>query len=110
VNAKPLLRSVLPELAGRIEAALRTQGEDRVADQVGGLRITAVCQCDQEFCGSFHTARRPMKRWLLHGRQVVVADDEPGEIAIDVVRNEIAYVEVLFVDGVRERLAGLRDD
>ena len=101
------MRAVLPELAARMESALRAQGEERVADQVAGLRITAVCQCDQEYCGSFHTARRPMKRWLIHGRQVTLADGGQGEVALDVVRGEIAYVEVLFVDGVRERLADL---
>ncbi len=104
----PLVGAVLPELAARMESALRAQGEERVADQVAGLRITAVCRCDQEYCGSFHTARRPMKRWMLHGRQVTLTDDGPGEVALDVVRGEIAYVEVLFVDNVRERLAGLR--
>jgi hypothetical protein len=108
VTEEPLVRAVLPELAARMETALRAQGEERVADQVAGLRITAVCPCDQEFCGSFHTARRPMKRWMLRGRQVTLADGGPGEVALDVVRGEIAYVEVLFVDRVRERLAGLR--
>jgi hypothetical protein len=107
-DEQPLVRSVLPGLADRMETALRAQGEERVADQVAELRITAVCPCDQEFCGSFHTAKRPMKRWMLRGRQITLADDGPGEVSIDVVQNEVAYVEVLFVDGVRERLAGLR--
>ena len=110
MTERPLVRRVLPGLAERIETALRAQGEERVADQVAELRITAVCPCDQEFCGSFHTAKRPMKRWMLRGRPVAIADGGPGEIAVDVVRGEVAYVEVLFVDGVRERLAGLRDD
>jgi hypothetical protein len=109
VTEPPLVRDVLPALANRIESALRAQGEDRAADQVPGLRITAVCPCDQEFCGSFHTAKRPMKRWMLRGRQVTLADGGPGEVAIDIVRGEIAYVEILFVDGVRGRLAGLEE-
>ena len=103
----PLVRSVLPGLAGRMEAALRAQGEERLADQVPGLRITAVCPCEQPFCGSFHTLKRPMKRWFMRGRQVELADGGPGEVVVEVVRGEIAYVEVLSLEDVREALSSL---
>ena len=103
----PLVEAVLPQLAARIEAALRAQGEPRLADQVATLRITAVCPCDQPFCGSFHTLRRPFMRWFIRGRQIEVRDGSPGEIAVDVVRGEIAYVEVLHLDDVRATLARL---
>ena len=105
MSEAPLVRDVLPGLARRMEAALRAQGEQRLADQVPALRLTAVCTCEQPFCGSFHTAKRPMKRWFIRGRQVELADGGPGEVAVDVVRGEIAYVEVLFLDEVREALA-----
>jgi hypothetical protein len=107
VTEPPLVEAVLPQLAGRIEATLRAQGEERLAEQVPTLRITELCPCDQPYCGSFHTLRRPIKRWFIRGRQVELRDDGPGEISVDVVRGEIAYVEVLYVDGVRERLARL---
>jgi len=90
-----------------MEASLRAQGEDRLADQVADLRITAVCKCDQPFCASFHTLKRPMKRWFMRGRQVELADGGPGEVVVEVVRGEIAYVEVLYLDDVREALAAL---
>jgi hypothetical protein len=90
-----------------MEAAFRAQGEGRLADQMQALRITAVCTCDQPFCGSFHTLSRPMKRWFIRGRQVELADGGPGEVVVDVVRGEIAYVEVLYLDDVREALARL---
>ncbi len=103
----PLVATVLPGLAERIEAALRARGEDRLADQVGTLRITAVCPCEQPFCGSFHTLTRPFKRWFIRGRQVELDDGGPGEIVVDVVRGEIAYVEVVHLDEVRDALARL---
>jgi hypothetical protein len=105
VTRQPYLVWVLPDLARRIEAALRACGEPRLAEQVAGLRITAVCQCAQPFCASFHTATRPMKRWFVRGRQLELHDDGPGEIAIDVVRGEIVYVEALYLDDVRSALA-----
>jgi hypothetical protein len=88
-----------------MESALRAQGEERLADQIAALRITAVCTCELPFCGSFHTSKRPMKRWFIRGRQVELADGGPGDVAVDVVRGEIAYVEVLYLDDVREALA-----
>jgi hypothetical protein len=109
MSEAPLVAEVVPGLSRRIEAALRTQGEFALADQVPGLRITTVCRCDQPFCGSFHTSKRPMKRWFIRGRQVEIADGEPGEIVLDVVRGEIAYVEVLYLDDVRERMLRLPD-
>ena len=103
----PLVEAVLPRprRADRGDAA-RT-GEERLAERVPTLRITEVCPCDQPYCGSFHTLKRPIKRWFIRGRQVELRDDGPGEISVDVVRGEIAYVEVLYVDGVRETLARL---
>ncbi len=109
MSQAPLVAEVLPGLARRMESALRAQGEVRLVEQVPGLRITAVCPCEQPFCGSFHTSKRPMKRWFIRGRQVEIADGEPGEIVLDVVRGEIAYVEVLYLDDVRDRLLRLKD-
>lgn len=108
MSEAPLLRAVLPELAARMESALCAQGEERVAEQIGELRITAVCTCEEPSCGSFHTAKLPMRRWFMRGRQIELQDDGPGVITIDVVRGEIAYVEVLRVDRVRQALVGLR--
>lgn len=107
MNEGPLLRALLPAFADRLEAGLRAQGESRLADQVAGLRVTAACKCDQQSCGSFHTLRTPMKRWFIRGRQVELTDGGPGQVVVDVVRGEIAYVEVLDVDGVRDTLAAL---
>ena len=91
-----------------MEVALRAQGEERLAEQVDGLRITDVCSCDQPYCASFHTGVAPMKRWVMRGRQVELADGGPGSVTVDVIRGEIAYVEVLGLDDVRRTLDLLR--
>ena len=108
MSQAPLVRAVLPGLAARMEAALRAQGEERIAEQVDGLRITGVCPCEEPSCGSFHTAKLPMRRWFMRGRQIELLDGGPGDVTIDVVRGEIAYVEVLRLDEVRRALVGLR--
>jgi hypothetical protein len=107
MSEPPRVRAVFPDLAGRIEAGLQAQGEERLAEQVNGLRITAVCTCEHSYCGSFYTSTRPMKRWFMRGRQVTLADGEPGEITVDVVRGEIAYIEVLHLENVRRTLFAL---
>ena len=91
-----------------MEVALRAQGEERLAEQVDGLRITEVCSCDQPYCASFHTGIAPMKRWVMRGRQVELADGGPGEVTVDVVGGENAYVEVLHLDDVRGSLSRLQ--
>jgi hypothetical protein len=104
MSEPPLVRAVLPDLAARIEAGLQAQGEERIAEQIDDLRITAVCTCEHSYCGSFYTSTRPMKRWFMRGRQVTIEDGEPGEITVDVVRGEISYVEVLHLEHVRQAL------
>jgi len=106
-EAEPLVATLLPELAERMEAALRAQGELRIADEVAALRITGVCRCGQPACGSFHTGPKPIKRWLMRGRQIELRDGGPGDVILDVVRGEIAYVEVLGLDDVRDTVARL---
>jgi hypothetical protein len=101
------MAAVSPELAQGIEAELRAQGEEQLADQVPGLRVTEICRCELPYCGSFWTTRRPMKRWLLRGRQVTLTGELPARVLLDVVRGEIVYVEVLHWDDVREALLGL---
>ena len=98
----PLVADILPELAERLEVLLRERGEEFLAAEVAKLRITAVCRCDNDHCGSFYTIDRPMKRWFRRGRQVDLGAGLPGSVILDVVGGEIVYVEVLFWDEVRD--------
>lgn len=105
-DGTPLV-AVAPSLARAMEDALRAQGEEQLAHGVPELRITTICRCEQPYCGSFWTTTLPMKRWLMRGRQVELRGDHPGQVTLDVVRGEIAYVEVLHWDDVRDAVARL---
>jgi len=94
----PLLRERLPHLATELERLLRDQERPDLAEQIATLRITAVCPCEVEGCGSFYTAR-PMKRWFRRGRQVAL-----GDIVVDSIDGEVVFIEVLGRPDVRAAL------
>jgi hypothetical protein len=95
---KPLLCRRAPAFADELEEVLRAAGRAELADQVAGLRITAVCQCEVEGCASFSTAM-PMKRWFRRGALV-----EAGDLVVNTIDGEIVYVEVLDRPDVRAAL------
>jgi hypothetical protein len=94
----PLVHEVLPALTAELERLLTEEGRGDLAAQLPALRITVVCPCEVEGCGSFYTAR-PIRRWLRRGRQVQV-----GDVAVDTIDGEIVFVEVLGRPEVREAL------
>jgi hypothetical protein len=100
---------LLPQLATELEASLAARNRPALVAQIDDLRITAVCPCIVESCGSFHTAKRPMVRWFRRGEQIHL-DDVVGTIVVDVVGGEIVYVEVLDRPEIREALSSLRTD
>jgi hypothetical protein len=93
-----LVREVLPALAAELERELAAAGRPDLAEQVPALRLVAICPCEVEGCGSFHTGR-PLKRWFRRGRQVPV-----GDLVVDTIDGEIVFVEVLGRPEVREAL------
>jgi hypothetical protein len=94
----PLLRERAPAFAVELEAVLRTEGRPELADQVPGLRITALCQCELEGCASFSTVL-PMKRWFRRGALVPA-----GDVVVNTIDGEIAFVEALDRPDVRTAL------
>lgn len=106
----PLVARVAPELAELLEASLRARGEAELAAQVAALRITRVCRCEQPYCGSFWTTARPLKRWLIRGREIELGGRGQRRVTVSVVRGEIAYVEVLFWDEVRDAVARVPEE
>jgi hypothetical protein len=101
MRAGARVADVVPELAAELEAGLRGQRRPDLAEQVAELRITAVCRCAVEGCGSFYTGR-PITRWFRRGRQV-----EVGDLVVDTIDGEIVYVEVLGRPEVRAALRRL---
>jgi len=95
---KPLLRERAPAFASELERTLREAGRPELADQVAGLRITALCECDVEGCASFSTVL-PMKRWFRRGALVPA-----GDLVVNTIDGEIAHVEVLDRPDVRAAL------
>jgi hypothetical protein len=98
MSEKPKLRERAPAFAAELEEALRSEGRPELAEQVAGLRVTALCGCDVEGCASFSTVL-PMKRWLRRGKLVPA-----GDLVVNTIDGEIAHVEVLDRPDVRAAL------
>ncbi len=98
---RPLVRDVLPGLADELERSLGELGRPELAQQVGSLRLWAVCPCEVEGCGSFYTAL-PMKRWFRRGKEVVV-----GDLAVNTIDGDIVFVEVLGRPDIHKTLVSL---
>jgi hypothetical protein len=100
VTPSILVAEALPELAAELEGLLRDARRPDLAEQIPSLRISAICSCTVETCGSFYTGR-PIKRWFRRGQQVAV-----GDLVIDTIDGEIVFVEVLGRPEVRAALHG----
>ncbi len=98
MSERPLLRERAPAFAVELEEALRAEGRPELADQIPGLRITALCPCEVEGCASFSTVL-PMKRWFRRGALVPA-----GELVVNTIDGEIAFVEALDRPDVRAAL------
>lgn len=92
----PLLRTTWPVFATELAAALDACDEDQLKDQVERLRIVEVCSCADDFCQSFHTAPKPPGPYGDGHRNVCLDAPWPGYLILDVVYDDIVYVEVLY--------------
>jgi hypothetical protein len=90
-----LLRRTWPVFADELAAVLEAAGEDQLTDQVDRLRIVAVCVCEDDLCQSFYTAAKPAGTYGDGHRNVCLDPPWPGYLVLDVVHDNITYVEVL---------------
>jgi hypothetical protein len=98
-----LLAETLPSLAHELEQLLQKEGEAELAAQVPRLKIVDRCRCGDTFCASFYTQPEPKGTY---GPSHRCLELEPGEgmLLLDVVANEIAHVEILNRDDIRQKL------
>jgi hypothetical protein len=99
-----LLVDLLPAFAAELEHALRSDGEDDLAEQVDSLLVESLCGCGDDFCSSLYTGARPEAAWGPSLRSVTPAI-ATGMVILDVVDDVIRYVEVLHRDDVEAALA-----
>ncbi len=92
----PLLRTTWPVFTAELVAALHAEAEERLADQVGDLRIVEVCDCGDDFCQSFYTGPRPVGAYGEGHRNVCLDAPWPGDLVLDVIDDDIRKVEVLY--------------
>ena len=98
-----LLTDTLPAFSAELRQLLEEKGESELAAQVPGLMILDRCRCGDDFCATFYTRPKPQGAYGLGHRNVVLAPDA-GTIILDVVDGEIACVEVLDRDDVRQKV------
>jgi hypothetical protein len=97
----PLLGARWPVFAAELAAALDAAGEDRLAEHAGRLRIVDVCACGDDFCQSFYTGPKPAGAYGDGHRNVCLDAPWPGYLILDVVDDDIMYVEVLYRSPLR---------
>jgi hypothetical protein len=102
---RPLLTDTLPEFATELQQLLTEKGEPDLAAQVPGLLIFDCCRCGDDICcGTFYTQPKPEGAYGPGHRNLRLMPNEGTLLILDVVRGEIACVEVLDREDVREKL------
>jgi hypothetical protein len=101
-----LLAESLPEFSRELTELLIAAGHPALAAQVDRLEIVAKCDCNDDFCATFYTARKPFGRYGQDRRTLEVQPKE-GMILVDVIGETIIEIEVLYRDDVRSKLIPL---
>ncbi|MGB2677263.1 MAG: hypothetical protein WAN12_09290 [Candidatus Acidiferrum sp.] len=100
---RPLLTDTLPTFAAELRQLLVEKGEPELAAQVPSLAIFDRCRCGDNFCATFYTRPKPNGAYGSGHRNVALTPEE-GMLILDVVAGEIACVEVLDREDVRQKL------
>lgn len=84
------LSDVLPDLLEEIVFLLRDTDAARLEDKVRALRVESICDCGDENCASFATARE------VKVNRVVELNATEGYLILDLdAAGEICFIEVL---------------
>ena len=84
-----------PKLSGELRDALIAEDEAGLANSVDSLEVVQPCGCGDDFCQSFYTAHPPDGAFGPGHRNVLLDPPWTGMLVLDVVDDEIVYVEVL---------------
>src|SRR5277367_1438036 len=96
------LSEAMPIFATELRELLDGQGEAALAAQVPGLKILDRCRCGDAFCSTFYSQPKPDGAYGPGHRNVRLLPTA-GMLILDVVAGEIACVEVLDRNDVREK-------
>lgn len=102
-NKKARLGRALPELTTEIVGLLRAGGESALARRFEFQPFYQWCPWEDDFCQSFYT-QPPPEGSFGPGHRTVCLEPATGMINIDVVGDDIRYVEVLDRPEVRGQL------
>jgi hypothetical protein len=97
------LIDMLPALAAELEALLTAKDEPTLAAHVRDLNIVDRCRCGDDFCSTFYTEPRPQGSYGKGHRNVELEPAE-GLLILDVVKEKIVCVEVLYRDEIKKTL------
>jgi len=125
VNTTPLfpLRQIWPEALANLERLLAESGESKLAASVNTLMVFDRCRCGADYCSSVYTKPKPSDGWGKPHRNLVFWNPETKDFdtrerigdsgewqttefttIIDVVKEEIAFIEILNDHESRRRL------
>lgn len=79
-------------------------GRADLGRQVAGLEIVEPCGCNDRSCSSIRTSDHPKGTPYPAGHETVVLNPSRGELNVDVVGNEVLYIEILDREDVRGAL------
>ncbi|HWA26886.1 MAG TPA: hypothetical protein VG734_14600 [Lacunisphaera sp.] len=97
------MKDVLPAFAAELRELLDKAERPDLAAKVERLELVERCRCDDEFCSSFYTAPRPNGAYGAGHSNLSLAPKE-GMVILDLVHDEIRYVEVIDRPDVRKAL------
>jgi hypothetical protein len=98
-----LVVDMFPVLTAELQQLLVQRGEPALAAQVPRLGVVDRCRCGDDFCGKFYVLPKPSGAYGPDHRNVELMPKD-GMIILDVVADNIAAVEILYRDEIRERL------
>ena len=96
MTGHPLVITVLPDFTAELQRLLLEEGEAALAASVASLRFHEWCACGDDFCQGFYTEPKPSGAYGPGHRMVcLLGEGDNAMINLDLIDNDIMYVEVL---------------